>query len=134
MDPQVKIAERKCYINGRFVGGGKQFAKINPVDGSVVAQVHEADRAMVDEAVRSAKAALKGPWGRMALQARVDLLRKVAEGIEKRFDDFVVSAVAVTGKPFALATHLDIPRGARCRGGSRAQPACRCLRPRPRRN
>jgi len=37
---------------------------------------------MVDAAVRSAKGALKGPWGRMALQARVDLLRKVADGIE----------------------------------------------------
>src|SRR2546425_1415825 len=112
MNANIKVAERKCYINGRFVGSGKQFAKINPVDGSVVAQVHEADRAMVDEAVRSAKAALKGPWGRMALQARVDLLRKVAEGIEKRFDDFVAAEVADTGKPVSLASHLDIPRGA----------------------
>jgi len=60
MDPHVKVAERKCYINGRFVGSGRQFAKINPVDGTVVAQVHEADRAIVDEEVRSAKAALKG--------------------------------------------------------------------------
>ena len=82
MTAHIKVAERKCYINGQFVGSGRQFAKINPVDGTVVAQVHEADRAMVDAAVRAARAALKGPWGGMALQARVDLLRKVAEGIE----------------------------------------------------
>ena len=62
MDANLKVAELKCHINGRFVGSSRQFAKINPVDGTVVAQVHEADRAMVDEAVRSAKAALKGPW------------------------------------------------------------------------
>ena len=112
MTANIKVAERKCYINGEFVGSGRQFAKINPVDGTVVAQVHEADRAMVDAAVRAARAALKGPWGRMALQARVDLLRKVAEGIEKRFDDFLQAEVADTGKPVSLASHLDIPRGA----------------------
>src|SRR5437867_9767307 len=112
MTANIKVAERKCYINGQFVGGGRQFAKINPVDGTVVAQVHEADRAMVDAAVRGARAALKGPWGRMALQARVDLLRKVAEGIEKRFDDFLQAEVADTGKPVSLASHFDIPRGA----------------------
>src|SRR5690242_6253396 len=112
MNATTKIAERKCYINGEFRAGAKQFAKINPVDGTVVAQVHEADRAMVDAAVRAAKAALKGPWGKMALQARVDLLRKVAEGIEKRFDDFLAAEVADTGKPVSLASHLDIPRGA----------------------
>ncbi|HEY6721606.1 MAG TPA: 2-hydroxymuconic semialdehyde dehydrogenase [Burkholderiales bacterium] len=112
MTAPIKVPERKCYINGQFVGSGKQFAKINPVDGTVVAQVHEADRAMVDAAVRSAKDALKGLWGKMALQARVDLLRKVAEGIEKRFDDFLAAEVADTGKPVSLASHLDIPRGA----------------------
>jgi len=103
MTANIKVAERKCYINGQFVGSGRQFAKINPVDGTVVAQVHEADRAMVDAAVRAARGALKGPWGRMALQARVDLLRKIAEGIEKRFDDFLQAEVADTGKPVSLA-------------------------------
>src|SRR5258706_3678935 len=112
MTANIKVAERKCYINGQFVGSGRQFAKINPVDGTVVAQVHEADRAMVDAAVRSAKGALKGPWGGMALQARVDLMRKVADGIEKRFDDFLQAEVADTGKPVSLASHLDIPRRA----------------------
>ena len=104
MNADIKLAERKCYINGRFVASGKQFTKINPVDGTVVAQVHEADRAMVDEAVRGAKAALKGPWGKMPLQARVDLLRKVAEGIEKRFDDFV-AAVGDIGVTAGAARH-----------------------------
>jgi aminomuconate-semialdehyde/2-hydroxymuconate-6-semialdehyde dehydrogenase len=112
MNASLKVTERKCYINGQFVAGKKQFTKINPVDGTVVAQVHEADRDMVDQAVRAAKAALKGPWGKMPLQARVDMLRKVAEGIEKRFDDFLQAEIADTGKPASVASHLDIPRGA----------------------
>ena len=112
MNANTKVVERKCYINGEFVGSKKQFTKVNPVDGTVVAQVHEADKAMVDAAVKAAKAALKGPWGKMPLQARVDLMRKVADGIEKRFDEFVAAEVADTGKPVSLASHLDIPRGA----------------------
>ena len=112
MTANIQIQDRKNYINGKFVGSKKQFAKINPVDGTVVAQVHEADRAMVDEAVRAARAALKGPWGKLGLQARTDLLRKVADGIERRFDDFLKAEVADTGKPVSVASHLDIPRGA----------------------
>jgi aminomuconate-semialdehyde/2-hydroxymuconate-6-semialdehyde dehydrogenase len=112
MNAKTQVQERKNYINGRFVGSSKQFTKLSPVDGNPVAIVHEADRGMVNEAVRAARAALKGPWGRMSLQERVDLLRKIAGGIEKRFDDFVAAEVADTGKPVSLASHLDIPRGA----------------------
>jgi len=112
MTANLKVVERKNYVNGEFLTSSKQFTKLNPVDGTVVAQVHEADRAMVDAAVQAARKALKGPWGRMPLQQRVDLLRKVADGVEKRFDDFLKAEVADTGKPVSLASHLDIPRGA----------------------
>ncbi len=112
MNAKTQIQERKNYIDGRFVGSARQFTKLSPVDGTAVAIAHEADRAMVDAAVRAARAALKGPWGRMPLQERVDLLRKIAAGIEKRFDDFLAAEVADTGKPVSLASHLDIPRGA----------------------
>ena len=43
------------YIAGEFVTSKKQFEDINPVDGSLVAMVAEADREMVDKAVESAK-------------------------------------------------------------------------------
>ena len=43
MNANTKVVERKCYINGEFVGSKKQFTKVNPVDGTVVAQVHEAE-------------------------------------------------------------------------------------------
>ena len=112
MNAKTQVQERKNYIDGRFVGSARQFTKANPVDGTIVATVHEADRSMVDEAVRAARGALKGPWGRMPLQERVDLLRKIAAGIERRFDDFLAAEVADTGKPVSLASHLDIPRGA----------------------
>ena len=64
-----KPVERKNYINGQWLGSDKTFTKLSPVDGSVVCQVHEASRDMVDQAVKGAKAALHGPWGKMPVAA-----------------------------------------------------------------
>ena len=74
--------------------------------------MHEAGRAEVNAAVAAARAALKGPWGRMTVAERVELLYAVADGINRRFDDFLAAEVADTGKPVSLARHIDIPRGA----------------------
>jgi aminomuconate-semialdehyde/2-hydroxymuconate-6-semialdehyde dehydrogenase len=102
------------FINGAFVPGqsGKTFRNINPVDGSLIGMVAEAGRGDVDAAVAAARAALDGPWGQMSVAQRVDLLHGVADGIIRRFDDFLAAEIADTGKPRDLASHLDIPRGA----------------------
>jgi aminomuconate-semialdehyde/2-hydroxymuconate-6-semialdehyde dehydrogenase len=100
------------YIDGKFVRGKREFADLNPADGSVIAQVSEADEDLVDAAVSSARKALRGEWGRLAIRERAALLHKVAEGIEARFDCFLAAEVADTGKPMALAARLDIPRAA----------------------
>ena len=55
------------FINGGFVATGKTFEKRAPVDNRVIGLVHEAGQAEVDAAVRAARAALKGEWGRMSV-------------------------------------------------------------------
>ena len=100
------------FINGEFIATGKTFDKFSPLDNSLLARVHEAGRNEVDAAVAAAQAALKGPWGRMTVAERVDLLNAVADGINRRFDDFLAAECADTGKPRSLASHIDIPRGA----------------------
>ncbi|MGH9939607.1 MAG: 2-hydroxymuconic semialdehyde dehydrogenase [Blastocatellia bacterium] len=100
------------YINGRFARGERAFAKINPVDGSLVAQVAEADRAMVDEAVVAARRALTGSWAAFTTRERAAMLYEIADGIEARFGDFLAAEIADTGKPVSLASRIDIPRGA----------------------
>lgn len=100
------------YVAGAFVGSDRLFDDINPVDGSLAARVAEADAATVDRAVQSARAAMAGPWGHMPTAERVALLYKVADGIDKRFDDFVAAEIADTGKPLVQARTVDIPRGA----------------------
>ncbi|WP_437115094.1 2-hydroxymuconic semialdehyde dehydrogenase [Streptomyces flaveolus] len=100
------------FVGGRSVATGRTFAKTSPVDGTVVGQVHEADAQTVDEAVRAARAVLDGPWGRTSVQERAVLLRRIATGIEERFDDLVRAECADTGKPERLARTLDVARAA----------------------
>ena len=100
------------YINGRFVRGPREFPDVNPADGSVIAQISEADRGLVNQAVGAAHAALRGEWRKVSVPKRAELLQKIATGIEARFNDFVAAEVADTGKPVSLAARIDIPRGA----------------------
>lgn len=102
------------FINGSYVGNasGKTYEKRNPVDDSLIGIVHEAGEAEVDAAVKAARAALRGPWGKLSVTARCDLLDGLVAEINSRFDDFLQAEIADTGKPAHLASHVDIPRGA----------------------
>ena len=103
-------AELRCFVGGAFVDGASTFAKVDPVDGSVVAHVHAADPGVVDAAVASARQALEGPWGVMSTPERVRLLRRLADRIEDRFEEFVEAEVRDTGKPTVTARQLDVGR------------------------
>ena len=81
------------FIDGRFAETGRTFENRNPVNGELVNLVREADASAVDEAVKAARRALKGPWGKMSEQERSALLRKVADGIMRRFDEFLAAEV-----------------------------------------
>lgn len=106
------MKEFRNFINGEWIRTGRLFDNRNPVDNSLIGRVHEAGQPEVDAAVRAARAALSGPWGRLTTAQRVELLHAVADGINRRFDDFLQAEIADTGKPMSLASHVDIPRGA----------------------
>ena len=96
-------------IGGEFVDGQRCYDKIDPVDGTVAAQVHEADTGVVDRAVAAARRALDA-WSATTVASRTALLRRVADRIEERFDEFVAAEVSDTGKPAAQARELDVAR------------------------
>lgn len=99
------------YIAGSFVTSSRVFDNVSPVDGRVLGQVCEADEAEVDAAVVAAIDAQSGPWGGWCAAQRADLLERIADGIERRFEDFVVAEVADTGRPVQQARSLDVARG-----------------------
>ena len=101
------------FIDGVFTQGstGKFWENRTPIDNSLIGRVPEGGKAEVDAACRAANAALSGPWGRMTVAERTDMLARSPTGspparrVPGRRD-------ADTGKPSSLARHLDIPRGA----------------------
>jgi len=111
-NPATGVKQLKHFINGEFVGSasGKTFHNVNPATGEVIALVHEGGELEVNLAVQAARRAFK-QWGNMPQAERSGLLLALAEGIKRRFDDFLQAEVADTGKPVTLASHIDIPRG-----------------------
>jgi len=107
----ASLRQTRNYVNGRFVETGKTFQNICPVDGHVLSDVHEADAALVNEAVLGARRALEGEWGQTHVEDRARYLHKVADLIERRFDDFLAAEVADTGRPMNQARKLDVYRG-----------------------
>lgn len=105
------LAVTKNYSNGYFVGSDKTFANISPVDGQKLSDVCEADKILVDATVSAAKEALNGPWGKTTVEERADYLFKVADIIERRYDEFIAAEVLDTGRPVHQAKALDVYRG-----------------------
>ena len=79
-----KVANQKLFIDGKWVDAesGKTFPTLNPATGETICQVAEGDEADVDLAVKAARAALDGPWGRMNASERGRLMNKLADKIE----------------------------------------------------
>lgn len=104
----------KNFIDGEFVASsaGQQFNKYSPIDNQVIGKIAEANRSDVDAAVMAAHAALKGEWGQLTTNQRVDLLYGVADEITRRFDDFVEAEMLDTGQAEHVIKHVFIPRGA----------------------
>ena len=102
------------FIDNVYVSAvsAERFEDINPVNGEVVGRVALAGPQDVDRAVQAARRALKGPWGRMSTTERCALLDRVADGIMANSKAFMAAEIADTGKPYALASRIDIPRGA----------------------
>ena len=99
------------YVNGRWVESPNTFEDISPVDGSLVALVHEADGDLVDEAVKAGHRAIASAWGRTTAADRVAVLRKIADEMERRQADLLAAEMADTGKPLSMASVIDVPRG-----------------------
>ena len=102
------------FIAGEYLASasGRRFDKRSPLDNRVIASITEAGRPEVDAAVMAARAALKGEWGTLTTDQRVELLYGVANEITRRFEDFVAAEMADTGQPSHVMRHVFIPRGA----------------------
>ena len=99
------------YINGELVKprGNKWLDNIEPATGKVYSQIPDSDAADIEAAVTAAKGAAD-EWGKTALEERMAIMMKIADGIEARMEEFVAAESRDNGKPLSLARRVDIPR------------------------
>ena len=104
---------------GLFIGGesvpaeeDRTFATINPATEDELAEVAEAGPADVDRAVRAARSAYDGAWGKMRGRERARYLFRIARIIQERARELAVLESLDNGKPIREARDVDVPLAA----------------------
>ena len=94
-------ARLQTLIGGRWRdGSGPLYSTEYPADGSVVAELHAASLADVDEAVQTAEAARHRPnWAGLKPHQRALLLHRMAAGIRDRAEELAQLQRLDNGKP-----------------------------------
>jgi aminomuconate-semialdehyde/2-hydroxymuconate-6-semialdehyde dehydrogenase len=103
------------YINGKRVAPQTQrwMPVYCPTNGAAYAQLAASGAADADAAVAAARDAFHRGWGLTTPMAeRAALLNRIADGIERRLEQFAVAEAYDQGKPVSLARTVEIPRAA----------------------
>ena len=102
------------FIGGEFVESkdGSRFKTISPSSEEVLAEVTEAGEADIDDAVRAARKAFDGPWGRLSGAERGKYLFRIARILQERAREFAVLESLDNGKPIKESRDVDIPLAA----------------------
>lgn len=103
------------FINGQFVtsDSGEYFDDTNPATGETIAKVAAGNDKDVDRAVAAAKEAVeKGPWPRMSVTARAQVVRRIGDLILQNRKELALAESLDTGKPLSESFDGDIPRAA----------------------
>jgi aldehyde dehydrogenase (NAD+) len=92
---------KRLLIDGKWVeaASGRTFQTINPSTGEVLAHVAEGDQADIDRAVAAARRAFEGPWRKFKPHDRQEILLKLADLVEKNFDEFTQIDALDMGEP-----------------------------------
>jgi 1-pyrroline-5-carboxylate dehydrogenase len=89
---------RPALINGRDRSEGKVIGSVSPIDRDILlGEFPQAETALVDEAVKAARAAFPA-WRDLGWPKRVELLRSAADHIEERKWDLSVACLIEVGK------------------------------------
>ena len=102
------------FINGQWTpaANGETLPVIDPSTGEVFDQLARGTAPDIDHAVKAARAALNGPWGRMTATERGRILSRMSALILERHEELSQLESRDTGKPITQA-RTDITVAAR---------------------
>jgi len=95
---------RQFYIDGQWVepASPKEFDVLNPANEEVAGQISLGVKADVDKAVAAAKKAFE-TFSETSVDERLELLRKIVEVYQSRYDDVVEAITTEMGAPHWLS-------------------------------
>lgn len=101
------------FIDGKYVSPTNELYLDNyePGTGQVYSLIPDSDKEDIELAVKASEKAFP-IWSSLKMEERSKILIRIAEGIEKRLDEFAAAESRDNGKPLNLATQVDIPRSA----------------------
>jgi aminomuconate-semialdehyde/2-hydroxymuconate-6-semialdehyde dehydrogenase len=99
------------FIGGEFVApaSGEYLYDIAPATEERIAEIPDSDARDIDRAVEAARAVFPA-WSQTPAAERSKLLLRLADLIERNFDELAQLESTDSGKPLTLARTLDIPR------------------------
>lgn len=99
------------FINGEYIEpmAGSYLPSYNPATGEVYCELPDSDEMDMARAVIAAKKAFP-KWAKLEDEARADYLYKIADGIEKRSEEFSLAESMDQGKTLKQAREREIPR------------------------
>ncbi len=110
MNTQPKASH---FIDGQYIEdkAGDAIEVIYPATGEIIAKLHAATHAIVDQALASAKRAQK-EWAGWTATDRGRVLRRAADIMRERNHDLSVLETYDTGKPYQETSVVDATSGA----------------------
>lgn len=96
------------FVNGRYVEdtAGEAFDVHYPATGEVIARLHAATPAIIEEALSAAEAAQK-EWAKLKGVERGRILRRAADLIRERNRELSILETHDTGKPLSETLYVD---------------------------
>ncbi len=112
---QANIARRyDHFINGKWVkpDNGNYFRTTNPATGKKISEVADGSAQDVDLAVKAARAAYEGAWGKMSGRERGKYIYRIARLMQERAREFAIIETLDGGKPIRESRDVDVPLAA----------------------
>jgi aldehyde dehydrogenase (NAD+) len=110
------VMQKQLFINGewRAAAAGQTLDVVNPATEEVIATVASAEQGDVDAAVAAARAALGGPWSKLAARERGRLIWKIGEKLMEKADEIARLETLHNGKPIFESRQIEVPASAEC--------------------
>ena len=110
MNDQVTSTIAPDMVHTNLIGGrnlpasdGMTMDVLSPADGALFARIAAGTTEDIDAAVRAARAALDGAWGRLTATERGRLLMRLAAMVEAQVDELAALESRDNGKPLRQA-------------------------------